>query len=108
VKVSELKDFSGKNDLSQDVDIVLRRNSPKIGIFHQTVKEFYELYNDKNKKIKRITVKGENDEEIQTIFNTERMKEKVIVEVSTEIGTGEVDSKEIMRILKNEVKGISA
>lgn len=108
VKVSELKDFSGKNDLSQDVDIVLKRNSPKIGIFRQTVKEFYELYNDKNKKIKRITVKGENDEEIQTIFNTERMKEKVIVEVSTEIGTGEVDSGEIMRILKNEVKGISA
>lgn len=104
VSVSEVKELSGRNDISNDVDIVLKRSSSKTGIFSSTVKDFYKLYNDKSKRIKRVTVEGDNINNDPISFNTEQMKEKVVVEVDTEIGTGEVNTKDMYRKLIQEVE----
>lgn len=102
VKISDAKRFSGRTDISQDVDIVLHKDSP-MGIFRKTVEDFFTLYQDKNKVIKRISVEGDDIDDGHFTFNTEQMKEKVIVDVNTEIGTGEVKSSEMIRILQTEI-----
>lgn len=102
VKISDAKRFSGRTDISQEVDIVLRKYST-MGILKKTVKDFFSLYQDGNKIIKRISVEGDDVDDGHYIFNTEKIKEKITVEANTEIGTSEVNSSEMLQILQTEI-----
>ena len=104
IKVSESKSFAGKDDISTDIDIIVKPASSRRSILTNTVKDFYKMYNDKDKIVKRITVDGDNEESGHLVFNTEQMKEKIIVEVSEEIGTGEVNSQDMLSILNREIE----
>lgn len=94
LSVSEAKAFAGKDDLSEDVDLYFKPASKGKSITSDTVKEFYKLYNNKNRKVKRITVKADDRQESAIVFDTEKVKEKVVVEVEETI-FGEVRERSI-------------
>ena len=98
LSVSEAKAFAGRDDLSEDVDLYFRPASKGKSITSNTVKEFYKLYNSKNRKVKRITVKADDKSESSIVFDTEKIKEKESVEVEETI-TGEVREESIKRKL---------
>jgi hypothetical protein len=103
VKISESKRFAGRSDLSTDLDIVVKPVARGKSITHNTVKEFLKLYNDKTKKIKKIYVDAETNDSTPLKFDTESMKEKVIVDVLETI-TGEVNSDDMKKELFKEIK----
>lgn len=94
LSVSEAKAFAGGDDLSEDVDLYFKPASKGKSITSNTVKEFYKLYNSKNRKVKRITVKADDKLESSIVFDTEKIKEKGIVEVEETV-TGEVREESI-------------
>lgn len=94
LSVSEAKAFAGKDDLSEDVDLLFKPASKGKSITSDTVKDFYKLYNRKNRKVKRITVKADDKQESAISFDTEKVKEKVVVEVGETV-TGEVREESI-------------
>ncbi len=94
LSVSETKAFAGRDDLSEDVDLYFRPTSRGKSIAGNTVKEFYKLYNAKNRKIKRITVKADDKSESAIVFDTEKIKEKEIVEIEETL-TGEAKEESI-------------
>lgn len=96
VGVSEMKAFAGRRDISGDVDIVLKPTGKGCSIFGNTVKEFYNIYNNKSIPIKRITVEGDRATKDPLVFDTEKMKEKYPVDVLEE-SNGEVVSFDIFR-----------
>lgn len=98
LNVSSAKSFSGRDDLSEDVDLYFKPSARGKSITGDTVKEFYKLYNDKNRKVKRITVKADDRQESAIVFDTERIKERSIVEVEETI-TGEVREESIKKKL---------
>lgn len=87
--VSEAKAFSGRADLSKDVDIYVKPSAKGKSIAGDTVKDFYKMYKDANKKVKRITVKADNEDKNPITFDTEKIKAKKIVDVSATL-SGEV------------------
>lgn len=103
LSVSETKAFAGRNDLSEDVDLYFRPTSRGKSITGDTVKEFYKLYNAKNRKIKRITVKADDKSESTIVFDTEKIKEKEIVEIEETL-TGEAKEESIKSKLIEVVK----
>lgn len=105
LQVSDTKALSGKNELSDDADIVLKP-SKGASIFRTTVENFYKMYNDRNKRIKRVTVDGESVEKTPLSFNTEQMKDKRIVEVAINSITEEVLTEDIYKCFLNELEGI--
>ena len=76
IEVSEFKALAGRRDISEDVDIVLKPAGKGQSIFGNTVRDFYEKYNDRSMPIKRITVEGDRDTNDPLVFDTEKMKEK--------------------------------
>lgn len=104
INMSEIKELSGRGDLSTNADIVLKPE--KTGIFHDTVKDFFNIYNDKNKIIKRVTVDGDSEDKHPISFNTEQMKEKDTVVVDTDIITGEVKTDSIYRIFAERMEDL--
>lgn len=94
LSVSETKSFAGKGDLSEDVDLYFKPAAKGKSITSDTVKEFYKLYNNRNRKVKRITVKADDKQESAISFDTEKIKEKVRVEVEETV-TGEVRESSI-------------
>ncbi len=96
VGVSETKRFAGRNDISEDIDIVLKPVKRGVGIKGNTVKEFYKMYKDRSMPIKRITVKGDRESKNPLVFNTEAMKEKYPIEVTEDIN-GEAISEDVFR-----------
>ena len=94
LSVSEWKDFSGNADLSEDVELLYKPAARGKSITSNTVKGFYKLYNDKGKKVKRITVKADDKTESAIVFDTEKIKEKEVVEIEETI-TGEVREESI-------------
>ena len=103
--MSDTKALSGKNELSDNADIVLKP-SKGVSIFRTTVEDFYKMYNDKNKRIKRVTVDGESVEKTSLSFNTEQMKDKRIVDVAINSITEEVLTEDIYKRFLNELEGI--
>lgn len=95
IGVSDTKYLAGRNDLSSDVDIVLKPASRGASIRGNTVKEFYRMYNNQEMPIKRITVKGDRETKDPLTFDTEKMKEKYPIDVKEDISTGEVDTMDI-------------
>lgn len=104
INMSEIKELYGRGDLSTNADIVLKPE--KTGIFHDTVKDFFNMYNDKHKIIKRVTVDGDSEEKHPISFNTEQMKEKDTVVVDTDIITGEVKTDSIYRIFAERMEDL--
>ncbi len=104
IKMSDIKALSGRGDLSADADIVLKPGGD--GIFHDTVKDFFKIYNDKGKIIKRVTVEGDLEEKVPISFNTEQMKEKNTVLVEEDIFTGEVKTQSIYKIFTEQMEGM--
>lgn len=104
VNVSDFKELSGTNDISSDYNIVLKPASV-IGIQKNTVKKFFAAYNSKNKIIKKVTVNGDGESKEPIQFDTEKMKEKIIIEVSTG-ETGEVNTRDIFDIMFTEILGL--
>ena len=103
LNVSEAKSFSGRDDLSQDVDLYFRPSAKGKSITGDTVKEFYKLYNNKKRKVKRITVKADDKQEAEIVFDTEKVKEKLVVEIEETV-TGEVREESIKKQLVNLVQ----
>lgn len=103
LSVSETKAFAGRDDLSEDVDLYFRPTSRGKSITGNTVKEFYKLYNAKNRKIKRITVKADDKSESAIVFDTEKIKEKEIVEIEETL-TGEAKEESIKNKLIEVVR----
>ncbi|EXG84104.1 hypothetical protein K413DRAFT_0816 [Clostridium sp. ASBs410] len=99
IGVSDTKAFAGINDISDDVDIVLKPTGRGKSIRGNTVKDFYKKYNDKSLKIKRITVEGDRETKDPLVFDTERMKQKYPVEVLEE-SNGEAVSFDIFREMR--------
>lgn len=98
LSVSEIKEFAGGDDLAEDVDLYFRPTSKGKSITSNTVKRFYKLYNSKDKKIKRITVKADDKSESAIVFDTEKIKEKAVVDIEETI-TGEVREESIRQKL---------
>jgi hypothetical protein len=103
LNVSDSKDFAKRGDVSTDIDIVLKPSSSVVGIFGNTVKDFYKTYYDKDKVVKRITVKADDISKDALSFDTEKLKEKIIIDVKEDIVTGEVDSIDMKSILRREI-----
>lgn len=95
LSVSDVKALAGRNDLTDNAEIVLKPAARGRSIFSDTVKDFFEMYNNKNTKIKRVTVEGDSNVRQGITFNTEQMKEKISIDVATDIITGEVSTKSI-------------
>lgn len=96
--MSDCKDFSGRNDISEDIDILLKPATKGASIGKDTVKEFFKLYNSTKRNIKRITVKAEGENQGDYMFNTEKIKAKSVVEVSPNI-LGVVEKESIHKSL---------
>lgn len=105
LRVSDTKQLSGRADICEDVDIVLKPSGE--GIFQNTVKDFYNLYNNPNRRVKKVTVNGDSNEHDKPIrFDTEQMKEKIIVNVSSDIITGEVKTNSIFEAFSEVMEGL--
>lgn len=61
VSVSDFKDLSGRTDISPDVEILLKPTSSTLGIHKNTVKDFFKIYNDPGRRVKRVTVEGDGE-----------------------------------------------
>lgn len=94
LQVSSAKSFAGRDDLSNEVDLYFRPSAKGKSITGDTVKEFYKLYNDRTKRVKRITVKADDKQETAIVFDTEKVKEKTVIDVEETI-TGEVRESSI-------------
>lgn len=103
VSVSDFKALSGKADISDSVDIMLKPAAVGLGILKDTVKAFYQLYNDQNKNIKRVTVQGDGDSKEALSFDTEQMKHKIIIDVDQTHDTGEVSTRNIFDLMLIEI-----
>jgi hypothetical protein len=104
VGVSDFKGFSGRNDISSDVDIVLKPAAKGHSILSNTVEEFYKMYNDKSMPIKRITIDGDRETKNPLSFDTEKMKEKYPIEVQEDFITGEADTKDLFAQMESLCK----
>lgn len=102
IKVSDSKSLSGRSELSEDADIVLKPSGDSI--FENTVKKFYNLYNNPNKPVKRVTVSGDSDEKKHISFDTEQMKQKRIISVESDLITGEVKTSSIFSKFLEEME----
>lgn len=95
VSVSDFKDLSGRADISPNVEILLKPTSSKMGIHKDTVKDFFKIYNDPGRRVKRVTVEGDGESKEVLSFDTEQMKQKIIVTVERTEDTGEVSTNSI-------------
>lgn len=96
--VSEFKDFSELNDVNDNMDIILKPAKKGMGIGTDTVKALYNLYRNPEKKIKRIWINSDELEGNPLSFDTEKMKQKEVVEVSDTI-TNEPKVEELKECL---------
>ncbi len=101
--VSEIKALSGRNDLNPDVDIIVKPAGRGKSIWGNTVKELFNMYNDKDRKIKRILVDADTPSKEPLVFDTEKMKEKIVVDVDETI-TDEVDTDSIYSRFLSELR----
>lgn len=103
VSVSDFKALSGRADISPNVDIMIKPVASGIGIRKDTVKEFFKIYNDKKKSVKRVTVQGDGALKESLSFNTEQMKQKIMVNVEATEDTGEVNTRSMFDTLFVEI-----
>jgi hypothetical protein len=105
LSVSEMKYFSGRGDLSSDVNILLKPAAEGFSIMSDTVKDFYKTIYQKDKKVKRITVEADGSNKEFIRFDTDIMKEKITVDVNG-TNNNEVDTNSIYKIFLDEVENI--
>lgn len=98
VTASEIKTVSGRSDLSDDVEIMYKPSGKHI--FKDTVKEFFKIYNDPKRNIKRVYVDSKDEGGSPLRFDTEQMKEKEILDVG-ETYSGEVDKRDLFTQMRS-------
>lgn len=103
IAVSEVKALSGRNDLNSDVNIILKPAGEGKSILGNTVKDFFKMYKDDNTMIKRIMVDADTPSKEPLVFDTEQMKEKIVINVDG-TGTNEVDTKSIYERFFEELR----
>lgn len=96
--ISENKALADRADLNPDVEIYLKPAGRGMRIHHSTVKEFYKIYKDPKKKIKKIYVDADENDGNPLKFDTERMKDKHILDV-LERYNGEVDTESLHTVM---------
>lgn len=106
IAVSEVKALSGRNDLNSDVNIVLKPAGEGKSILGNTVKDFFKMYKADNTKIKRIMVDADTPGKEPLIFDTEQMKEKIVINVEG-TGTNEVDTESIYVRFMEELRRLN-
>ena len=79
---SSTKRFSGNSDLNNNVDIVYKPAKKGKSILKDTVKEFFDMYNDTSKKVRKIYVDSKDLDNNPLTFDTEKMKEKKVLDIS--------------------------
>lgn len=103
IAVSEVKALSGRNDLNPDVNIMVKPVGEGKSILGNTVKDFFKMYKDENNQIKRITVDAETPNKEPLAFDTEQMKEKIVINVDG-TGTNEVNTDSIYARFQEELR----
>lgn len=99
ISVSDFKALSGRTDISPNVDIMLKPVASGIGIKKDTVKEFFKIYNNQKKSVKRVTVQGDGSMKETLSFDTDQMKKKIIVNIEETKDTGEVSTRSMFDTL---------
>lgn len=99
VDISSHKNFAGKGDLKDEVDIILKPSGN--GIFENTVKDFYKMYEKEN--IKSIRINADDNEGEPIRFDTEQMKERMYLTVE-ETYTGEPKEKSLKVELEKRIE----
>ena len=103
ISVSETKALSGRADLSNDVNIVLKPAAEGASIRSDTVKDFYKNIYKKDKKVKRITVDADPYDKVPLTFDTEKMKRKIVISVNGTGKTNEVETRSMFEKLSEEI-----
>lgn len=103
VEVSEFKKLSELNDINDDVEIMMKPVKRGASINPKTVKNFYNIYKENPGRIKRIWVNTEDMEKNPLSFDTDKVKEKIVVKVGEEEG-GQPDSRELITMLKSNLQ----
>lgn len=99
---SDFLNMSNLDDIRDEIQITAKRTKER-SINIKTIKNYYND-KEKNKKIKRILVKGKiNNSPVQ--LDTEKMKTKNEIRVETEIDTNEVKSESIFKEFKKILLG---
>lgn len=99
---SEIKELSGRADLSDDIDIVYKPSGVKIA--KNTVKDFFKIYKSPKRKIKRVYVDSTYDSGIPLCFDTEKMREKEVIDVEVHV-SGEVKKEDLFNQMKGFLLG---
>lgn len=102
INVSDFFSLSGKNDVRDDVEIVVKPIKG-LSLMTTTIKDIYNNKNDKH-KIKRILINGESKEG-PVCLDTEKMKTKHNIAVETEFDTGLVKTESIFEEFKTILMG---
>ena len=101
--ISEFKDLAGRGDIAPSVDILFKPAAPGLGIHKDTVKQFWKIYNNKERDVKRVTIDGAGLENQPIKFDTESMKQRFVVKVKETSDTHEVETTEMFNILYTEI-----
>lgn len=99
LSTSRFKDFSGKTDIQENVDIMLKPTGDSI--FQNSVKDFFKIYNEN--EISKIKIKGQDNNLAGITFDTEKMKEKLYLTVG-ETYTGEPKEEDVKLELKRNIE----
>lgn len=102
VEVSEYKEFSELNDINENVDIIMKPVKRGAGISRDTVKKLYNMYKKGDGTIKRIWVASDDESNNPLSFDTEKMREKINLEVNESI-TGEPETEDVKNALKRSI-----
>lgn len=102
LEVSEFKDFSGLNDIKNEVGVFLRPSKRGVGISVKTIEKIYKQYNKKDGTVKRIVVDTRDMENNPLSFDTEKIKEKIVIDVN-ETNGGEPEPSDVVNALRRHI-----
>lgn len=102
VEVSEFKDFSELNDIRDNIELMMKPAGRGGRIKKETVKKFYDMYKNNRSSIKKIWVNTHDMENNPLSFDTEKVKEKIRIEVNENV-SGEPEEIDIINALRRYI-----
>lgn len=97
--VSENKAFAERNDISKDITVCYKPAKRGRSIRHNTVKDFFDMYNDKSKAVKKIYVDSVESDGSPLRFDTDQMKDRHVEDIPESI-TGELEYNKLVIVMK--------